>query len=167
MSNLATKSENMAWTEILTIIIGSGLATGVLALLGNAMGWVRFSKKDKAEISKVESETKLDLAEVVNKKIDDEVKISKAALEWTVQLALQLEKANLVNDKRQQEIDRLHTVMNEMRLDFEIRKVEFEKRMDDMEKLIQINQADLLHERTKNTELIEKLNSYINGGKKP
>src|SRR5947199_384771 len=118
----------MEWTvqDIVKSVLGGGLFTGIVALVGRAMGWLRFNKKDNADVSKVKSETAIDLAEVDNKKIDDEVKISKAALEWTVQLAGQLEKANLINEKRQQEIERLHAVMAKMREDFE-------KRMSEME----------------------------------
>ena len=104
------------------------------------------------------SSSQVDLADVANKKIDDEVKISKAALEWTVQLAEQLAKSNVINEKRQVEIDRLHDVMKHMREDFETR-------MNEMEIMLQGAQKELTEERNKNKLLLDRLNAHINGNK--
>lgn len=147
---------------IITILTGGG-AVGLFALIGNAMGWVRFRKKDDAQVYKVHAETQVDLAEASNKKIDDEVKISKAALEWTVQLASQLEKANILNDKRQEEIDRLHELIQQMKADADKQKADFDKRMKEVEDVLDANQNELNVERQKNQDLLSKLNQFING----
>ena len=147
--------ENNEWFKIL----GSGtVITALAGLIAKTMGWIRFEKRDAAEVSKMNSSSQVDLADVANKKIDDEVKISKAALEWTVQLAEQLAKSNVINEKRQVEIDRLHDVMKHMREDFETR-------MNEMEIMLQGAQKELTEERNKNKLLLDRLNAHINGNK--
>lgn len=133
------------------ILFGSGLVSGVFLVIGNSLGWIRFKKKDDAEVQSIK-------ADVQSKKVEDEIKISKAALEWTVQLAARLETANVTIEKRQIEIDRLHGVIQLMRDDFE-------KRMTEMEAMLTLNQEEIDTERKKNQELLNKLKPYISGNK--
>lgn len=139
----------MIWADAIKVLGGTALA-GILALIGKAMGWIRFSGKDRADTQKVQSEINLDHAEVHNKKIDEEIKISKAALEWTVQLAAQLEKANLLNEKRIIEIDRLKDVIFKMREDFD-------KRIDAVTAILAEAQKALAEEKVLSMELLNEL----------
>lgn len=146
---------NETWLNILKIC--GGAAIPILGgILLNAMGWIRFSSKDKADISKVQSETAVDLAEVASKRIEDEVLIAKTALEWTVQLAAQLERSNGLNDRRSGEIERLHTVIQAMRDDFD-------QRLDEINNMLDLTRNELVEERNKNRVLLDKLNAFIDG----
>ena len=138
-------------------MLGLGGVIAILGYLAKQYNFFRLKPVERAGVKKKESEIKVDDAIISNKRIDDEVRISKAALEWTVQLASQLEKANKMSDKRQQEIDRLHEVMTGMRKDFE-------KRMSQMESMLEQTQRELNAEKIKNNELIEKINKYLRGG---
>lgn len=117
------------WNKIWPAISGS-LVTACAAIIANAMGWIRFGQKDKAQVGKIKSETAIDLARISAKKIDDEIKISKAALEWTVQLSEQLERAHLLTEKRQMENDALHEMINKMRIDFDAQIQELETALE-------------------------------------
>ena len=143
----------MKWSLelIAQIIIGTGLLTALL-------NWRRFRNKDKAEVSKIASEIGIDSASVNAKKVDDEIKISKAALEWAVQLGQQLKDANITNDKKQLEIDKIRELMQTM-------KDDFERRMDEMDKLMEQTQKELNIEKQKNVELLIQINEYTKLGK--
>lgn len=139
------------WEKIWPAIVSGTLISAVAAFVGKQMDWIRFGSRDKAKIKKIESETGIDLAEINAKKIDDEIKISKAALEWTVQLSEQLERAHLLNEKRQRENDALHEMINKMRTDFDARIQELETALDK-------SQQQLAKERRE----IEKLRQQLN-----
>lgn len=141
---------------MLPALLGGGLLTGIFAVIANAMGWIRFSKKDTADISKVNSETTVTLADANNKKIDDEVKISKAALEWTVQLAGQLERCNAIGEKKQAEIEAIRVLMQELRDELRLK-------IENMDALLDKAQKELSYERALNKELLEKIKSHMNG----
>lgn len=139
----------MEWKteDILKVITGSGLLTLLSTIVARAMGWIRFGKVDRAKIGKVEAETAIDLATATQKKIETEVKISDAALQWTVNLASQLEKANTMND-------RLNGVIDAMRRDFE---KEIKKLKEDFTKRIKDLEDELRQEREAYREEIKNL----------
>lgn len=140
-------------TDTLKIILTS-TGTAIVGFLASQMNWIRFLKRDKANVKKIESEISIDNAESDSRKADTEIKISKAALEWTVQIAEQLERANDVSDKRQVEIDRLHSVINTMRTDFN-------KRIQELEEELDKTQEEINNERME----LERLKKEISHGK--
>lgn len=159
----------MKWdiTDILKSIAGGGVFAALSTILAIAMGWIRFGKKDRADIGKVQSETALDLASIAEKKISDEVKISDAALQWTVNLATRLEQANVMIDKKQQENERLHEIIDVMKRDFEREfqklKEDFNARIRELENEFEKSKNDLIREREENREEIKRLKDQING----
>jgi flagellar motility protein MotE (MotC chaperone) len=104
---------------------------------------------------------------VAEKKISDEVKISDAALQWTVNLASRLEQANIMIDKKQQENDRLHDIIDVMKRDFEREfqklKDDFNDRIRELENEFKKSKNDLIKEREDNREEIKRLKLQING----
>lgn len=161
----------MEWKtdDILKILAGGGSSIVISTIVARAMGWIRFGKVDKAKIGKVEAETALDIATVTQKKISDEVKISDAALQWTVNLASQLEKANAMLDKKQTENDRLHDIIDVMKRDFEKAfqklKEDFNKRIRELELEFEKSKNELIKEREDNREEIKRLKAQINGSR--
>lgn len=161
----------MEWKaeDILKIVAGGGFFTLVSTIVARAMGWIRFGKVDKAKIGKVEAETALDMATITQKKISDEVKISDAALQWTVNLASQLEKANAMLDKKQTENDRLHGIIDVMKKDFEREfqklKEDFNKRIRELELEFEKSKNELIKEREENRAEIQRLKAQINGSR--
>jgi len=159
----------MEWKteDILKVITGSGLLTLLSTIVARAMGWIRFGKVDKARVGKVEAETAIDIATVAQKRISDEVKISDAALQWNINLASQLEKANILNDKKQAENDRLHGIIDTMKRDFEVAfeklKSEFNRRIKELEAEFEKSKNDFIKEREENREEIKRLKAEING----
>lgn len=158
----------MKFSDIIKWIIGGGsFATVIIGIFARAMGWIRFRKKDSADTDKVKSETAIDLATVNEKKISDEVKISDAALQWTVNLATQLERANTRIDMKQSEIERLHEIIDLMKIDFEKSMKElhenFNKRFSDLEKEFDISKEAWKKERNDNMFEISRLTKIING----
>lgn len=138
----------MKWSIelIVQMLIGTGILTALL-------NWRRFRGKDKAEVSKIVSGISVDDASINAKKVDDEIKISKAALEWAVQLGHQLKDANVTNEKKQLEIDRIRELMQTM-------KDDFEKRMDEMDRLMEQTQKELNIEKQRNIDLLKQLDEY-------
>lgn len=106
-------------TDNLKLVIGT-IASGVMGFLASSFNWIRFKTKDKADVRKVESEIK-------SSEIEDEVKISKQALEWTVNFAVQLDKANVANDKLQVEIERLRALNEKIHADYNAQIMTLEK----------------------------------------
>ena len=158
----------MKWeiSDILKVA-GGGIFTALATIIANAMGWLRFGKRDLAQVGKVKSETALDMAAISEKKISDEVKISDAALQWTVNLASRLEQANVMIDKKQQENDRLHGIIDLMKSDFEREfqklKTDFNDRIKELEQEFKRSKNDLIKERQENREEIKRLKDQING----
>jgi hypothetical protein len=111
----------MEWKteDILKVITGSGLLTLLSTIVARGMGWIRFGKADKAKVGKVEAETALDMAAVAEKRISDEVKLSNTTLQWNINLSAQLEKALMMNEKKQAENDRLHDIIIALKYDYE------------------------------------------------
>jgi hypothetical protein len=140
--------------DIIYGFVGSAI-TAALAFLGKVLGW--FAPKDKAEAKKIEAETKVDLASEANKKVDDEIKISKAALEWTVQIAGQLEKANQVIEKRQAEVERLTDTIANMKSEFEAIVLGFNKRIQELEEALKATTDELQQEREINQKEMEAI----------
>lgn len=160
----------MKFSDILKWIVGGGSFTAVLfGIFAKAMGWIRFRKKDSADTEKVRSETAIDLATVTEKRISDEVKISDAALQWTVNLATQLEKANIMIEKKQVENERLHGIIDLMKSDFEKSMKElhdnFNKRFHDLEMEFAASREVWKRERNDNLFEIARLTQIINDGK--
>lgn len=161
----------MEWEteDIIKVLTGTGIFTLISTIVASAMGWVRFGKADKAKIGKVESETALDIATVAQKRISDEVKISDAALQWNINLASQLEKAIMLNDKKQAENDRLHGIIDTMKKDFEQAfeklKSEFNRRIKELEAEFERSKSELIKEREENREEIKRLKMQINGSR--
>lgn len=159
----------MEWKteDILKVITGSGLLTLLSTIVARGMGWIRFGKVDKARVGKVEAETAIDIATVTQKRISDEVKISDAALQWNINLASQLEKANILNDKKQAENDRLHGIIDTMKRDFEVAfeklKSEFNRRIKELEAEFEKSKNDFIKEREENRDEIKRLKAEING----
>lgn len=153
----------MEW-NVQSLLTGSAF-TALLAIIANAMGWIRFKKKDNANVDKIKSATALDIAEVTQKRIQDEVKISDAALQWTVNLASQLEKANSMIEKKQIENDRLYGIIDTMKddfeRDFEKLKSDFNTRIQQLERELEISRLALAKEREINMIEIERLKKQI------
>ena len=103
--------------EWLKILLTGGALTGLLGMIGKSIGY-RFSRKEKVDVQKVESDIRIDAATIASKKLDDEIKVSQQALEWTAQFAAQLDKANLVIDKLQTEVDRMRSLNENLRENF-------------------------------------------------
>lgn len=144
------------WKEILEHLLSAGVITGAIAFIGQQMGWLRFRKKDNAEIDKIKSEAASIEADIDSKRTDNVVKLSENALTWTVQLAAQLEKANIANEKLKTEIERHQKRINLM-------KEDFEKQMDVMEQMLSVTRKDCESEKEKNSQLQIQLNKYISG----
>jgi len=159
----------MEWKteDILKMVAGGGFFTLISTIVARGMGWIRFGKSDKAKIGKVEAETALDIATVAQKKISDEVKISDAALQWTVNLASQLERANMLIEKKQIENDRLHGIIDVMKQDFETAfqklKEDFNQRIKQLEMEFEKSRNELIEEREANRAEISKLKRQIDG----
>ena len=152
----------MKWevTDILKSIAGGGMFAALTTVLASAMGWVRFGKKDNAEVGKVRSETALDIATIREKKISDEIKISEAALQWTINISARLE-------KEQQENDRLHSIIDNMKRDFEkqVQKLtnDFNQRIKDLENEFEKSKRNFIKEREENIAEITRLKKQVNG----
>lgn len=151
----------MKWelTDIIKIA-GGGIFTAVAAIVANAMGWLRFGKKDIAEVGKVKSETALDMATIAEKKTSDQIKIADAALQWTINISARLE-------KEQQENDRLHSIIDAMKRDFERQvqklKNDFNLRIKELEGEFEKSKNELIREREENINEIKRLKDQING----
>jgi hypothetical protein len=128
-------------------------------LLANAMGWLRFGKKDKAEVAKLKSATLLDLAMVLEKKIASESTNLDSALQMNVNALSQIEKLSAEND-------RLRASKNELErnIEIEIQRVKdnCSKKMKLFEKELEKSNFELIKERERHREEIRKLQDLIN-----
>lgn len=161
----------MDWSpiDIIKSLLSGSIITTLATIIAKKMDWIRFGKSDDAKIGKIKAETVVELANASAKRISDEVKISDAALQWTVNLASQLEKANALIDKKQAENDRLHGIIDAMKRDFEdaVQKLkqEFKERIRQLEADFEKSKNELIAEREANRNEIKKLKRQIDGNK--
>lgn len=161
----------MEWSpsDIVKSLLSGSVITAIATLIAKKMDWIRFGKSDDAKIGKIRAETAVELANVSAKRISDEVKISDAALQWNINLASQLEKANALIDKKQAENDRLHGIIDTMKRDFEDAvtrlKDEFRQRIKQLEADFEKSKNELIAEREANRDEIKKLKRQIYGNK--
>lgn len=128
--------------------IGSwGIFTFISVIIAKRMDWRRFRKTDVAKEGKVDAET-------ASQRISAEVKISDAALQWTVNLASRYEKVQAEND-------RLHDIIDLMKGDFEPQVQDFNRRILQLEKEFEKSNQILINERDKDREEIKRLRSQI------
>ena len=159
----------MEWDvrEILKGLGSWGIFTTIAMFIAKKMDWIRFGKSDAAKVEKVHAETALDMAAVAEKQIEKEVKISDAALQWTVNLAARLEKALSMNDKKQETIERLYGIIERMKDDFdrdmERIKSDYDKRIEDLKVEFEASKRELIQERQENREEIRRLKEQIDG----
>lgn len=148
--------------------------TSVIAFIGgiiaSILGWIRFGKKDKAEVGKLKSEVYIDLATILEKRIADEMKISDGALQWNVNFVSQLEKANAIIDKLRGENERLYDTINVLKQSFEAEfqnlKDSFSKRIKQLEEDLESSRKELMIEKEKNLIEIERRRNQNNADNK-
>lgn len=161
----------MEWNfqNIIQTLLSGAILTAVTGIVARGMGWIRFKQRDSADVGKIKSSTALDIAEITQKRISDEVKISDMALQWTINLASQLEKANLMIEKKQMENDRLHVIIDTMKTDFDRDfqklKDDFDMRIRHLEQELDTSKTDLREEREANMKEIQILKKQIDAGK--
>lgn len=160
--------------DIVQVVGGGSVLSLILTFFANAMGWIRFGKKDKAEVGKLESEIALNAATVSEKKNEENLKLADTLLQWTVNLSTRLEQAFAMLDRKQEEIDRLHGQINTMNKDFERELEKIKEEYDERVKLLEkefeksrrefeLSRRELLKERDENREEIKRLKYQIDG----
>lgn len=136
--------------------------SAILVFLSSALtalfAWIRYGKTDKAKVNQIN----------IDSESEKEVKLSKAALEWTIILQAQVEKANLMIDKKQTENERLHDIIDTMKIDFDknIKEItfNFNNRMRELEKEFEESHIEFINERKANLQEIERLKKQIELG---
>jgi len=134
------------------ILLGSTALTALIGFIGRLAGW-RFNPKEKVDVRKVESNIKIDQQDIHSKQIDDEIKVSQQALEWTAQFAAQLEKANAVIDKLQQELERMRALNEKIREDYG-------RQIDELENSLELEKRHC-HEIQSELDKIKKLYNIL------
>jgi hypothetical protein len=126
-------------------VLGGGLLASVLA-------WLRFGRKDKAEVGKLRSETVLDLAKVLEKRIAEDNATMSLALQMNVNAVSQAEKLRAEND-------RLYENIATIKLNFEseLQKIseKYDKKVAEIKKECERTNRRLLAE-------IKRLNDQLN-----
>lgn len=152
----------MKWDidDIAKILGGGGVLTTIATIVASMMGWVRFGKRDSAEVEKLKSETAINKAIVSEKRTSDEVKITNTLLDLNIHLSTRLEQANVMIDRQNEEKGRLYNIINKMRADFERDvlklKNDYNKRINDLEK-------EFNEDREKSRLEIKRLIALIDG----
>ncbi len=141
------------WETILQMLIAGGLFTAVAGFFAKQMDWIRFRKKDSVDVGRIAAETDFIRAETAEKKTITEIKFSEALLVSLEKVARQLDRANMTNDKKEIENQRLHdiigTLKQDFKKDFEKLKEDFDKRIDELEEELSVSKKELLEERTR------------------
>lgn len=153
----------MKWEleDILKALSGWGILAALSALIVKKMDWKRFKKTDIAKEKKVVSETALDLALIAEKQISDEVKISNAALQWALNFSASSERAYAMLDKKQEEIERLHVIIDDMKANSEIKLKEIKDDFIRVEDGFKTLKWKLLMEREEDRKEIKRLKDII------
>jgi hypothetical protein len=126
-------------------VLGGGLLASVLA-------WLRFGRKDKAEVGKLRSETVLDLAKVLEKRSAEDNATMSLALQMNVNAVSQAEKLRAEND-------RLYENIATIKLNFEseLQKIseKYDKKVSEIKNECERTNRRLLAE-------IKRLNEQLN-----
>lgn len=128
------------------MVAGGSFATILAGLFADAMGWIRFRGKDRADVKKTEAETAVALAKAKSQKIQDEKNIAEITKEWAVELKKQANEEYSRRIKLQNDLDRLQRELYTVRNELEVLRKE---------------NAELIEEKA---DLIKRLNDYINAG---
>ncbi len=148
------------WETILQMLLAGGLFTALAGFFAKQMDWIRFRKKDSVEVGKVEAETELIRANAAEK-------VSDTALQLLSNVAVQLDKANMVIDKKEKENERLHeiivTLKDDFERDFQKLRDDFNKRINELEQELEKSRQELERERIEYQKEIEKFKKFRDG----
>jgi hypothetical protein len=130
-------------------VLGGGLLASVLA-------WLRFGRKDKAEVGKLKSETVLDLAKVLEKRIAEDNATMGLVLQMNVNAVSQAEKLRAENDRLYENIATIKLNF-EAELQNELQKIseKHDKKVSEIKKECERTNRRLLAE-------IKRLNDQLN-----
>lgn len=149
----------MQWDLKDILAAGGGIFAVLATILANAMGWLRFGKKDKAEIGKLKSETVLDLAKVLEKKIADENATMNMILQMNLNFASQSEKLRVENDLLH---DTIHNLKQNFDTEIQNMGSKYNKKIRDLEKRCQKTIGALLKQNETLRTEIQRLQKIIN-----
>lgn len=131
--------------EVIIAGLVGAFVTGALGLIGKKMDW--FSPRSKIDVAKVESEIRSDDSENKSRQTQDEINIARVALDITIQLRAQLEKADTMISSLRIEKDSLHKMASELRKESMQRDREQKERIIELENKLQISEQHLNMEK--------------------
>lgn len=96
-------------TKTIEILLGGGGLVAITVFFKEIIQL--FKPKGKIDVQKIQSEIRLNDAEIKEKSDEGERKVSQLALEWTANLSAQLEKAYTAQDVLRVELDRVRILL--------------------------------------------------------
>lgn len=139
------------------------IITIITALGASSLTWWRFASKDKVDVRKVESDIRMDDANIASKRVEDDIKRLNMSLEMMAQYAVQLNKSDEMIDKLKAQIISLQTVIEDLRNLNHHLKNELGNKIDELETLLRQAEVNLEVEKKHCLEISAELNKIKNG----
>ena len=99
--------------QIIDVLLGGGVVVAIVGVIGQVLNW--WKPKEKADVRKIDSDIKVDKAEIDSKKAADDANIAKVATDFAVQARVLYDKAILQTEKAESLVESLKEEKEVMR----------------------------------------------------
>ena len=160
--------------QIIDLLLGGGSVVAIVGVIGQVLNW--WKPKEKADVRKIDSDIRVDKAEIDSKKAVDDANIAKVATDFAVQARvlydkaiLQAERAELLVESLKEEKEVMREGINNLRLEFATITAEKKLKIEELEKALNIAERHIAEKEKECIALVEsnyKLTAEFNKYKK-
>lgn len=150
--------------QIIDFFLGGGVIVALIKIVGDWLNW--WKPKEKADVRKIDSDIRVDKAEIDSKRAVDDTNIAKVATDFAVQARvlydkaiLQAERAELLIESLKEEKEVMREGINNLRLEFATITAEKKSRIEQLEQRLIIAEKYIVEKEKECIDLIES--NYI------
>lgn len=160
--------------QIIDVLLGSGVVVAIVGVIGQVLNW--WKPKEKADVRKIDSDIRVDKAEIDSKKAVDDANIAKVATDFAVQARvlydkaiLQAERAEALIESLKEEKEVMREGINNLKIEFAMIAAEKKIKIEELERALHIAEKHIAEKEKECIALVEsnyKLTTEFNKYKK-
>ena len=146
--------------QIIDFLLGGGVVVALIKMVGDWLNW--WKPKEKADVRKIDSDIRVDKAEIDSKRAMDDANIAKVATDFAVQARalydkaiLQAERAELLVESLKEEKEVMREGINKLRLEFATITAEKKLRIEELERALNIAEKHIAEKEKECIALVE------------